>query len=243
MYLGWGELVPAVMLLFRRTTLIGAFFMLIVMLNVFLVNIFFDVCVKLNSGLYMVLAFYIVVQEFGRLWNFFIANKITGPRVDIALVQPRWLRITGQILKLLALGYILYTAGDGAIGYYKYSTTHVLQTPVQGPWRTVSLSQWDGHRWQHKERTDSLFADRIFFDGYNGVIKSDFIRDRFRFSLDSTANRLTVNFTNSRNEWNTPPVKWRFEKSNPDSLNLWVRWKKDSLMIKCVMRKEKLTRY
>jgi uncharacterized membrane protein YphA (DoxX/SURF4 family) len=40
-FLGWGEVIPAVLLLFRRTTLIGALMMFIVILNVFLVNIFF----------------------------------------------------------------------------------------------------------------------------------------------------------------------------------------------------------
>src|SRR4051812_43069421 len=75
-FLGWGEVIPAALLLFRRTTLLGALIMFVVMLNVFLVNIFFDVCVKLNSGIYTVLAKYLLLQEFNRLWNFFIVNKI-----------------------------------------------------------------------------------------------------------------------------------------------------------------------
>ena len=69
MFLGWGELIPAVLLLFRRTTLIGALIMFVVMLNVFLINIFFDVCVKLNSGLYTVLALYILLQETPRAFG------------------------------------------------------------------------------------------------------------------------------------------------------------------------------
>ena len=242
-FLGWGELIPAILLLFRRTALIGAFFMFIVMLNVFLVNVFFDVCVKLNSGIYTVLAFYLVIQEFDRLWNFFIANKITVPRTGVTTAIPRWLKITGRVLNYVALAYILWTNGQGAINYYKYSTTHVTPTPVQGSWKTVSLVHWKENQWQSKEPTDSLFASFVFFEGFNGVIKSDFIRDRFRFSMDSIGNLLTVNFTNSRNERNIAPVKWKFEKRSSDSLMLWVRWKKDSLMMNCVLREEKLARY
>ena len=93
------------------------------------------------------------------------------------------------------------------------------------------------------EQPDSLYADRVFFDGFNGVIKSDFIRDRFRFSIDSVNHTLTVNFTNLRNEWNTPPVTWRYEKPSEDSLHLWGTWKNKSLMMKCALRKEKLMRY
>lgn len=242
-FLGWGEVVPAVLLLFRRTTLIGALIMFVVMLNVFLVNIFFDVCVKINSGIYTALAFYILMQEFGRLGNFFIANKITDPRIDLTLEEPRWLKIGGLIVTYLLLGYIIYTTGDTAINYYKYSKTQVTPTSVQGAWRTVAVQEENNQQWKPLAQTDSLFVDRLFFDGFNGVIKSDFIRDRFRFSIDSATHQLTVNFTNLRNEWNIPPVTWRYEKPSVDSLHVWGVWKGKSLMMKCVMRKEKLTRY
>jgi hypothetical protein len=242
-FLGWGEVIPAVLLLFRRTTLLGALLMFVVMLNVFLVNIFFDVCVKLNSGIYTVLSLYLLLQEFSRLWNFFIANRITGPRTEIVLERPKWLKITAMILNFAALAYILWTAGQGAFGTYKYASTHVANTPVQGPWKTVSLEQWGGDNWQHVTKSDSLFADRVFFDGFNGVIRSDFVRDRFRFSIDSAHSELTVNFTNSRNEWNIAPAKWKFERVSPDSLKLWIKWKQDSLKLSCVIRKESLTRY
>jgi uncharacterized membrane protein YphA (DoxX/SURF4 family) len=242
-FLGWGEVIPAVLLLFRRTTLLGALIMFVVMLNVFLVNVFFDVCVKLNSGIYTVLSMYILLQEFERLWNFFIANKLTGPRPEIVVERPRWLKVSSMILNLAAVAYILWTAGQGALGTYQYANTHVANTPVQGPWRTVSIQQWQQNGWRLKPRADSLFADRIFFDGFNGVIRSDLIRDRFRFSIDSATQRLTVNFTNSRNEWNIAPATWSFERPSRDSLNLWIRWKQDSLKLKCVIRKEALTRY
>jgi uncharacterized membrane protein YphA (DoxX/SURF4 family) len=242
-FLGWGEVIPAALLLFRRTTLLGALIMFVVMLNVFLVNIFFDVCVKLNSGIYTVLAMYLLLQEFNRLWTFFIANKLTGPRPEIVLEWPTWLKISSHVLNFAALAYILWTAGQGAFGTYKYANTHVANTAVQGPWKTVILSQWKDNQWQSMERADSLFADRLFFDGFNGVIRSDFIRDRFRFSIDSTKRQLTVNFTNARNEWNMAPATWRYERVSNDSLNLWVRWKTDSLRLKCAIRKETLTRY
>lgn len=242
-FLGWGEVIPAVLLLFRRTSLLGALIMFVVMLNVFLVNIFFDVCVKLNSGIYTVLSVYLLMQEFTRLWNFFIANKITGPRPEIVVERPRWLKISSMVLNFGALAYILWTAGQGAFGTYKYASTHVANTPVQGPWKTVSLYEWKNEAWIPMQRADTLFADRLFFDGFNGVIRSDFVRDRFRFTLDSAKQQLAVNFTNSRNEWNIAPVTWKFDRVSPDSLNLLLKWKKDSLKVKCVIRKETLTRY
>jgi uncharacterized membrane protein YphA (DoxX/SURF4 family) len=242
-FLGWAEVVPAVLLLFRRTTLIGAILMFIVMLNVFLVNIFFDVCVKLNSGIYTVLAFYIMLQSTSRLWTFFFTNRVAMPAPVDNRNFPKWAKITGMVLNYGMLLYILYLSVEGAYNYYQFSQTHVNASAVQGPWRTVEVKCWKDGAWRAKDQYDSLYANRLFFDGANGVIKSDHIRDRFRFTIDSTGTAMDVRFTNLRNEWNIPPVTWKFERPATDSLKLWVKWKSDSLMLNCVMRKEILTRY
>lgn len=241
-FLGWGEVIPALLLLFRRTTLLGSILMFTVMLNVFLVNIFFDVCVKVNSGIYTLLALYIMLQETPRLWNFFFTQRITGPRVDPVLESPRWLKWAGRIANYGALAYIAWTAGQGAWNTYNFTHAQA-QTPVQGPWKAGVVEVWKEDQWQPCNLADSLCADRIFFDGYNGVIQSNHVRDRFRFAMDSATHRLTVNFTNNRNEWNTPPVSWKYEMVAGDSLRLWIKWKSDSLSLTCWRRKEKLTRY
>lgn len=242
-FLGLGEVVPAVLLLFRRTTLLGAILMFTVMLNVFVVNVFFDVCVKLNSGIYMVLALYLMLQHTGRLWTFFFSDRITWPPSKVSLEKPRWMRYSALAVNVLALGYVGWTNGQGAFQTYQYATTQVALTPVQGPWRTASLKKWTNGQWESKTNADTLSVDRVFFDGYNGVIKSELLRDRFRFTVDSASHSLEVRFTNLRNEWNIPPVRWSYERTAPDSLNLWIRWKQDSLHLNCYLRKEPLTRY
>lgn len=242
-FLGWGEVVPAVLLLFRRTTLFGSILMFIVMLNVFLINVFFDVCVKLNSGIYTALALYIMLQSTSRLWTFFFTNRVTMPEVNETRNFPKWVKVTGLVLNYGALLLILFLSGQGAYYSYTYSRRAITPSAVQGPWRAVDVKWWKDGSWQSKDALDSLYAHRIFFDGANGVIKSDFIRDRFRFTVDSTGNAMEVRFTNLRNEWNIPPVKWKFERPATDTLRLWAKWKSDSLMINCVLRKEKLTRY
>ncbi|HQQ96190.1 MAG TPA: hypothetical protein PLX35_02960 [Cyclobacteriaceae bacterium] len=242
-FLGWGEVVPALLLLFRRTALLGALMMFIVMLNVFLINIFFDVCVKINSGIYTALSFYLLLQEFPRLWSFFIGNTSTPARVDVKLENPRWLWITGRVLNYLLLGYVIYTTGEGAYNYYKYSQVQVTETPLQGAWKTVKTVSLVDSVEVNLEPADSLLATRLFFDGNNGVIRSDFIRDRFRFSLDSIPGHITVRFTNPRNEWNIPPVTWQFIRPHPDTLLVTGPWKGKTLRMTNVLRKEKLTRY
>lgn len=242
-FLGWGEVIPAVLLLFRRTALLGALMMFIVMLNVFLINIFFDVCVKINSGIYTALSLYLLLQEFPRLWSFFISNRVTPARVDISLEHPRWLRLTGQVINYLLVGYILYVSGDGAYNYYQYSQVQTTETPLQGAWKVIRVVAASDSATFDLQPADSLLANRLFFDGNNGVIRSDFIRDRFRFTPDSTGQSITVRFTNLRNEWNIPPVTWQYVRPHPDTLQVTGPWKGMKLQMTCVQRKEKLTRY
>jgi uncharacterized membrane protein YphA (DoxX/SURF4 family) len=242
-FLGWGEVIPAVLLLFRRTALLGALMMFIVMLNVFLINIFFDVCVKINSGIYTALSLYLLLQEFPRLWSFFISNSVTPARIDIRFGGPKWLRLAGQVINYLLLGYILYVTGDGAYNYYQYSQVQATETPLQGAWKAIRVVAPGDSSAVDLHSTDSLLANRLFFDGNNGVIRSDFIRDRFRFTPDSAQQSITVRFTNLRNEWNIPPVTWRYLRPHPDTLIVTGPWKGKNLQMTCVLRREKLTRY
>lgn len=243
MFLGWGEVIPAALLLFRRTMLIGSILMFAVMLNVFLINIFFDVCVKLNSGIYTVLALYLMLQETGRLWKFFFANQPVPGRVGRMDELPKRWRITGYVLYALALGYVVWTAGQYVVQVYGYASTQKAVTEVEGAWRASSITDLTASQPTAKNPTDSLCANRVFFDGYNGVIQSQWVRDRFRFSILPDSGRLTVTFTNNRNEWNTAAVTWLYEMKHPDSLLVTGRWRTDSVRLVLVKRKEKLTRY
>ncbi len=242
MFLGWGEMIPGLLLLFRRTALLGALISLIVMLNVFLINVFFDVCLKLNSGLYMSLSSYLLLQNFERLWNFFFANKIALPETHAVIVQPSWLKMSNTIFNLLVIISILIWAVNKTYDTYQYSNRLASLPSVQGAWKVEIAERWTNGVWKTIDPGDSLLASRIFFEGSLGVIKNDLIRDRFILSVDEANQLLTCTFRTANNEY-MPPARWQFEKAQDDSLTLWGRWKGDSLRMKLSLRKERLTRF
>ncbi len=242
MFLGWGEMIPGLLLLFRRTTLLGALIAVIVMLNVFLINVFFDVCLKLNSGLYLALSLYLLLQNFERLWNFFFANRIVLPEIHSSTDRPSWLKLSNTIFNMLVVIVILGWAIKKTYETYQYSNRLASLPSVQGAWKVEKVDKWKDGNWKSADPTDSVCANRIFFEGSLGVIKNDFIRDRFILSVDESKKLLTCSFRTANNEF-IPPVQWRFEKLDPDSLELFGKWRGDSLRMKCVLRKEKLTRF
>ena len=72
---GLAEVIPGILLLFRRTTLFGAVLTAGVMLNVFMLNMCFDVPVKLFSGHLLLMVVFLVVLNWRRLVNLFILNN------------------------------------------------------------------------------------------------------------------------------------------------------------------------
>jgi hypothetical protein len=74
-FIGLAEIIPAVLLLFRRTRNIGAFVALIVLLNVVAVNFGFDISVKLFSCFLCLIALCLSQPVLRALFNLFILNK------------------------------------------------------------------------------------------------------------------------------------------------------------------------
>jgi hypothetical protein len=74
-----GEIIGGILLFFRRTTVLGALFVIGVMSNVVTLDLFYDVPVKLYSAHLLLMAFFLLAGERKRLFNFFFANRTAGP--------------------------------------------------------------------------------------------------------------------------------------------------------------------
>jgi hypothetical protein len=66
---------PAILLLFRRTRLLGSLIAAAVMTNVLMLNLAFDISVKLFSGFLLFLSSLIISVDFNKLYSFFITEK------------------------------------------------------------------------------------------------------------------------------------------------------------------------
>ncbi|HEY1055199.1 MAG TPA: DoxX family protein, partial [Emticicia sp.] len=238
-FLGWGEVIPAFLLLFRRTALLGALLMVVVMLNVWLVNIFFDVCVKLNSFTYLAVATYIFLQYSNRLWKFFFTNKEVPAPYYPDLADRKLLKRIGLGINILLVGYILY---DPLISTYDYLTAANQSAPknkLYGAWKVEKIEKWENGNWVATTATDSSNFNRCFFEGYAGVLQGPLKRQRFVYFMDSTEKQTTISFINNQNT-RYETQTWKLEKPVADKLLLRGRIGKDSLNIECTLRKDKL---
>jgi uncharacterized membrane protein YphA (DoxX/SURF4 family) len=78
-FMGFAELVGGLLLLFRRTSSLGAVITFTVTANIMAVNYFFDVPVKIISTILVVMSLFLILKDAKRFLNFFLLNKATEP--------------------------------------------------------------------------------------------------------------------------------------------------------------------
>jgi len=105
---GLSELIPGVLLFFRRTTTLGALVLVAVIANIVLMNFSYDVPVKLYSMNLLLMAVFLLIPEMRRLSNVLIFNRPTeGMNISWA-PAPRWIQVARAIAKVGFIGIALF---------------------------------------------------------------------------------------------------------------------------------------
>ena len=97
------EVVGGVLLLFRRTSVLGALISFLVMLNVVMLNFAYDVPVKLFSTHLALISVFIFSTNIKNLFRFFFLNETIRLKSEPIELQNRWLKSGRIIIKLICL--------------------------------------------------------------------------------------------------------------------------------------------
>ncbi len=130
---GAAEVLGGALLLFRRTTTLGAMVSAAVLANIVALNFCYDVPVKLYSTNLLLMALFLMAGDLGRLLNFLVLNRPVEPAdLSDARFPGRWMRVAGVVFPLLFVGWFLY--GDLKQGWQYYSTAvlHPKRPPLYG---------------------------------------------------------------------------------------------------------------
>ncbi|WP_434478113.1 hypothetical protein [Gemmatimonas sp.] len=163
MFGGWCEVIPGVLLLFRRTGIAGAILAVPVLVNVVALNLFFDVPVKLHSLHYLTMASALVLPFVPALWA-----VVTGSAFAARLPHPVEPKKATEIRRLATVALLMWvvaetvtqvnssaamsnTVGDRTLhGIWE----RVEQSGATPAWRTLAVS-WSSSVWF--ERDSSVF--------------------------------------------------------------------------------------
>ncbi|MFC7753903.1 hypothetical protein [Tsukamurella soli] len=134
------ELAAGLLLLWRRTTLLGSVIAVVAMTQVFLLNLCYDVPVKLVSGEMLLIALGLTSPYWRPLARLAFG---LGPAQPVPLWPPagagrRWLRRTAATVKWLVAGG--YLVGLAWVGVWAVIGMHSPQSGADGVWRATSVT-------------------------------------------------------------------------------------------------------
>jgi uncharacterized membrane protein YphA (DoxX/SURF4 family) len=186
-FAGFAEVVGSVLLLWRRTYVVGALILIGVMTNVVLLNFCYDVPVKLYSAQLLVMLIAIVLPQARRLGGALLGYPVreVPPRTRGTLASER-VRIAIKLALVLLIGL-------RAVQHFAFASEALVATPsaLQGSWRAERVVI-DG-----VERpplfTDDARWRRLIFHEHGLTIR--FATDRrlhMRVEIDTEAQTVTV---------------------------------------------------
>ncbi len=138
MFTGGVEVLGGLLLISRRTTLLGALVTVGAMTQIFALNMCFDVPVKLYSLHYLVMGLFLAAPDLPRLWGAVVLGRAVEAKVYTPLFGNVWMGRFGLLLRTLIVGAWLYSSISS--GYDRWNKAYGgPPAPVQGRWEVVSL--------------------------------------------------------------------------------------------------------
>jgi hypothetical protein len=136
-FVGWSEVICGLLLFFRKTTLVGALLTVVVMGNVFVVNLCYDVPVKLFSFNLEMMALYVAFPYLKNIYQLFIKHQ---PGLIGNYYQPdftkRWFSVGIKIVKVLVIAGALFSGVNDTLEQKKQYGDNAPKPPLYGIYNT-----------------------------------------------------------------------------------------------------------
>ncbi len=191
-FAGVCETIPGILLLFRRTRTLGALVSFAVMVNVFALNVFYDVPVKLFSFQLVLISGFLVLPELGRLIKFFLLNESTPPSQQKPFSSNKKVYWGIKAVQLLLIcAFVVSMHGSIQQGEQTYGRSRV-KPPLYGIYEVTSFVR-NGDTipalTSLPERWQKMIID---YPDYTNLIYTNGKRKTISSSIDTTAQTITI---------------------------------------------------
>jgi hypothetical protein len=144
LFTGGIEVLGGMLLLWRRTALMGSIVSAGALTNIVALNVFYDVPVKLYSTHLLLMSVYVMAPDLGRLAGVLILNRAVSPRPAPVPLSRQWAWARRGV-KVAIIGYTLYSQIDQQLSYRR--TMEDSPSPLAGLY-VVDRFASDAPRWQ-----------------------------------------------------------------------------------------------
>lgn len=215
-FAGCAELLGGVLLLFPRTTMLGALVCLGDLIHVFVLNMTYDVPVKLLSFHLILLSLFLLAPDLKRLADFFFLNRTAARSADPPLFAGRRANRIALAAQIVVGVWLLgMNAYASRVAWYQYGGGRPLP-PFYGIWE-VEQQSIDGQL-RPPLLTDSDRWRRVISDSPTRVTFQRMDDSFARYGAAIDANNKTLVITDDQDK------KWKanftFERPAPDQMTL-----------------------
>ncbi len=192
MVCGFAEVLGGVLLLFRRTALLGALLSSFVMANVLLYNLFFDVPVKLFAAQLLFGCVFLTLQDLPAMFGFFWKHEpATASGVWFPPISRKAWRITTLVMEIVfMLGFMVEMPIFEGLGWWEGHKSAQVKSPILGAWKLDAGHKASGaFVTPEGSRTTELYVDTTA-RGFSRSAAGDLWRTRL--TLDDKAKTLKV---------------------------------------------------
>jgi hypothetical protein len=218
-FAGGLEFLGGALLFFRRTTALGALLTAAVMTNVLMMNLCFDIPVKLFSAQLLFLALLLAAPKASRLCDVLVWHRTSPPEADVDLVR-RW--PTGRAGRLFTVVKVLivlliFWGVAGQRTWTWLNTPAPARSPLYGLYEVTSFKR-DGET-RPPLLTDALRWRRVAINDRNllWLVSMDDRGSYYRLKFSSNAGSFTLQAINGRDQ---PLEPFTFRQVAPDQLVL-----------------------
>jgi hypothetical protein len=213
-FAGLTEWLGGVLLVFRRTALLGALVCVAALTNVVMLNFCYDVPVKLFSSHLLLLAIVLVAPHLRRLADLLVLNRPAPAAPEPRQFQRRWLRLGARAFQVLfAAGISLYVM---YLGQERLTTYYSSRSPLRGIW-SVDTLQVDGQA-SPPRGVEALQWKRVIFD-YPSMVAVQLTNDsprRYGLELDAAKKTMAL----AKRDDPTWKSAFSYEQPTPGRLTL-----------------------
>lgn len=206
MFSGLIELLPAILLLFKRTRLLGGLTALAVLTNVVMINFGFDISVKVYSLFLLMLSFIIIAPNAKQLFSFFLTQKEVKKQSDEVQFKTQKQLLSYALIKSFVIGIILFESLGGYFEVSNFNDDNYPRPYLHGAYTVDQKSINEGesikrvffHRKQYFiiQYTDDSFEsyDLKFSEDLKNILITDDTKRTYilAFQFDETKKELTL---------------------------------------------------
>ena len=215
-FTGCAEMLGGVLLILPRTTLLGALICLADTTQIFILNMCYDVPVKLYSFHLLLMSVILIAPDLRRLANLFLFNRSVEAVKSYQFFQRKWLNRGALALQIL---FGLYLIGSSFYGGYQQSKVYgerAPKPPLYGIWLVDEFSV-DGQV-RPPLLTDTTRWQRVIFQFNGSLTIQPMSGPNQGFRLDLNAENKTLSLGKRDDpDWK---AELTFEESNPELMTL-----------------------